>query len=406
MQHKFDRHGIDAVRRFPAFDGNILDIPAGWSYTPGAYGCLLSHLQVVCDARQGGLPEVLIFEDDVVFDPHLQEKFSACFQQVPRDWHMLYFGALHKDEPIKVVDNVARLTMANSTYAYALRNTIFDDFIDLNRKAETVLDDALFVLQQQLNCYCFMPHLAWVETDYSDAQNRLEHHWYLKESLVLFGSQADRILSDTTIVIAHRDNLPAGSATENLMYLARYYNEFFSACLDIVIVEQGAQPAINPATLPANCQYVFLRDEGPFNRERCFNTGISKANPGRKLLVLSDSDIHLEAVDLRANLRMCERYDCATGFNEIIDLTDEESLRLRRTKTTRGIDLTNSALRTNNASRGCCCIVSREVIRLLGGLNETRSEKTDSFMSLEWMRQFRVFQSPNHALRLAKVTRA
>ena len=162
MQRKFDRHGIDSVRRFSALDGGALNIPANWTHTPGAYGCLLSHLQVVSDARRRGLPEVLIFEDDVVFDPQLQDKFSACFRQLPRDWHMLYFGALHKDEPVKVADNIVRITMANSTYAYALRDTIFDAFIDLNSKAETVLDDVLFVLQQQFNCYCFMPHLAWV----------------------------------------------------------------------------------------------------------------------------------------------------------------------------------------------------------------------------------------------------
>ena len=115
---------------------------------------------------------------------------------------------------------------------------------------------------------------------------------------------------------------------------------------------------------------------------------------------MSDSDICLEALDLRANLRMCERYDCATGFSEIIDLTDEESLRLRRTNTTRGIDLTDGARRTKNARPAYCCFVSREAIRTLGGLNEADSEKAGSFMLLERLRQFRVFQSPNHALRL------
>jgi len=406
MQRKLDQHGIHSVRRFPALDGDTLDIPADWVYTSGAYGCLLSHLQVVCDARRRGLPAVLIFEDDVVFDPHLQEKFRTYFRQLPRDWHMLYFGALHKDEPITIVDNISRLTMANSTYAYALRETVFDAFIDLNRKAETVVDDAIFVLQQQFNCYCFMPHLAWVETDYSDAQNRLERHWYLQESLVLFGPQADRLLMDTTIIFAHRDSTPSGSATENQMYLVRNYSEVFSSHIAMVIVEQGAQPTINPATLPPNCTYVFLRDEGPFNRERCFNTGISHASPRRKFLILSDSDIYLEALDIRANLRMCERYDCATGFSEIIDLTNAESLHLRRTNTTRGIDLTKSALRTRNERMSCCCFVSRETIRILGGLNEAGSEQAASFMSLEWMRQFRVFQSPNHALHLAKIKSA
>src|SRR6185503_4416493 len=86
MQRKFDRHGIQSVRRFPAFDGDSMELPANWAHTPGAYGCLLSHAQVVREARRLGAASVLIFEDDVVFDDHFAEKFSACIGQLPRDW--------------------------------------------------------------------------------------------------------------------------------------------------------------------------------------------------------------------------------------------------------------------------------------------------------------------------------
>jgi hypothetical protein len=401
MQHKFDLAGIDSVRRFDAFDGRTLKLPQNWIHTPGAYGCLRSHLQVVEEARRLGLPQLLIFEDDAVFDPLLQEKFGSYFGQVPCDWHMLFFGALHKDEPIQISDNIARITMANSTYAYAIRDTVFDDFIELNRKAETVLDNASFVLQQQFNCYCFTPHLAWVETDYSDAQSRLEHHWYLKESLVLFGAQVDRLLSETTLVLAHRDRTRSGWATENLMYLVRYYNEYFSPFISIVIVEQGPRPTVSPAELPTNCSYVFLRDEGPLNRGRCFNTGISTANPPRKFFMLSDSDIYLETLDIRANLRMCERHDYATGFSKIIDLTDGETRRLRATKTTRGIDITKSLSRVASEQPGLCCFVKRAAIQSVGGFNEAASERDWRLVFLN--EPSRVFRSPNHALRLATI---
>ena len=398
MQRKFDRQGIHSVRRLPALDGDALNVPANWIHTRGAYGCLVSHLEVVREGRRLGLPHVLIFEDDVVFDPQLREKFDNYFGQLPSDWHMLYFGALHKDDPIKISDNIVRITRANSTYAYVLRDAVFDAFIELNSKAETVLDDASFTLQQQFNCYCFTPHLAWVETDYSDAQNRPEHHWYLEKSLVLFGSQVDSLLNETTLVLAHRDN--AGRATENLMYLVGYYNEFFSSRMTIVIVEQAAQPTIDPATLPANCKHVLLRDDGPFNRERCFDTGMRNSNPRGRFLILSDSDIYLETLDIRANLRMCEEYDCATGFTEITDLTGEESLQLRGTNTTRGLVIAKRAVRRGNERLGCYVFVRSESTGVLGGLNESGWGKVDSLDSLELMRQFRVFHSPNRALRL------
>ncbi|HEV7375857.1 MAG TPA: glycosyltransferase family 25 protein [Pyrinomonadaceae bacterium] len=400
MQLKFEQHGIHSVRRFTALDGDTLNIPEHWIHTPGAYGCLRSHVQVVCEARERGASSVLIFEDDVVFDPHLQKKFSSYIEQLPPGWDMLFFGALHKGDPVNVSENIVRLTRSNSTYAYALRDTVFDAFIELNRKAEDVLDNNSFILQQQFNCYCFMPHLAWVETDYSDAQKRFERHWYLKESLVLFGAGVDRLLSNTTLIFAHTDCTQDGRATTNLMFLVAYYQFFFSPHLAIVIVEQGAQPRIDPATLPANCKYIFLRGEGRFNKELCFTTGISNSDPWGKFVILSNSDIYLETLDFRANLLMCDRYDCATGFSQIIDLTEEDSLRLRQTNTTRGIDITKHALPINNTRAGYCRFFKREAIRLPEGGNEGGPEEVGHPLSFGAQEQLRVFQSPNHALRL------
>ena len=233
MQQKFQRHGIDAVQRFVAIDGETSTIPTSWPGTPGAYGCLRSHVEVVREARRIGLSSILIFEDDVVFDDQFEQKFSDAIRQLPADWDMLFFGALHKDELIKVSDNIGRITQSNSTYACALRDTVFDAFIELNSKDNEVLDVNSLVLQKEFNCYCFLPHLAWVEAAYSDAQQKPVHHWYLRESLVLFGPQVDRLLSDTTIVFAYRND-----DAENLKCLIEYYDHYFSPYIAMVIVEQ------------------------------------------------------------------------------------------------------------------------------------------------------------------------
>ncbi|HEY0157916.1 MAG TPA: glycosyltransferase family 25 protein [Thermoanaerobaculia bacterium] len=394
VQERFAAHGITGVQRFAAIDGNAVELPPHWRHTAGAYGCLRSHLAVVEEARRLGMPSVLIFEDDVVFDGELEAKFSERYellvascpglagpaekagQRATRNaqlnWDLLYFGALHKADPIPVTEHVARLTRSNSTYAYALRETVYDAFIELNRRAEDVLDNNSFLLQQQFNCLCFLPHLAWVENDWSDAQTKVEAHWYLQESLVLFGAGADRLLGETTVVLAH----PGGDAA-NLLYLVRHYRELFTPELELVIVEQGLHPTIDAAALPANCRYVLLRDEGPFDRERCFAEGMRLAGE-RRFVVLSDGDIYLETLDFRANLRMCERYASATGFSGIVELSAAESLRLRTTNTTRG--LTPAApVRTGGGAAGQCRFVNR---------------------SLQATPPFRVFHSPNHALRL------
>jgi len=378
MQDKFYQHGIHSVRRFAAVDGETTTIPASWPGTPGAYGCLLSHLEVVREARRLGLPSILVFEDDVVFDEQFEQKFGDYVRQLPADWDMLFFGALHKDELIKVSDNIGRITQSNSTYACVLRDTVFDAFIELNSRGDEILDVNSLALQQQFNCYCFLPHLAWVEVAYSDAQQKPVDHWYLRESLVLFGPQVDRLLSDTTIVFAYSRH----ERSENLKALVEYYQHFFSPYLAMVIVEQGTEPTLNRETWPANCDYVFVRDSSAFDPQRCFAEGAKHADPLRQHFIFSNSDIYLETLDIRANLRMCERYDYVTGFNQIIDLSPEASARLRTTKRTTGVEITGNA----SARKGHCQFLNRRAIQMLKESNADH---------------LRIFHSPNFALRLA-----
>ena len=325
MQRAFASHDIGPVQRFSAIDGNEVVLPHNWIHTAGAYGCLLSHVRVVREARDAGASSVLIFEDDAVFDPHLKDKFSTFIKELPSDWDMLYFGALHKDEPVRVSEHVGRITKANSTFAYAIRNTVFDAFIELNSRAEHVLDMNSYRLQERFNCYCFIPNLVWVESEYSDVQGRLENHWYLEKSLVLFGAHMDQLLSQTEIRIA-RDSV-------NLDFLVDYYREYFAPLVSI---------------------------------------GIGTTDFRKPFRLVLDADIYVEAMDIRANLLMCEEYDAATGCSKIIELTPEQTDHLRRARITRGINLSENTFSKNDR---CYFLTPRQPSR--------------------------IFHSPNHALRLA-----
>ena len=204
MQAKFAEHDLKRVVRFPAADGSGMAIPGSWDDFPGAYGCLRSHLAVVEQARAEAWPSVLIFEDDAVLAPEFNARFAAFSDQLPDDWDMVFFGAIHQEPPQRISENVMRVTHSLSTYAYALRQTIFDRYIDLNRQALTVLDENTRALQREFNCYCFMPHLAWVEEDFSDVREETMNLWWLKESLVLWGPEMDEILKATVLIISQR----------------------------------------------------------------------------------------------------------------------------------------------------------------------------------------------------------
>jgi len=66
MESRFSEFGLLPVERFSAVDGLKMPIPANWPESPGAYGCLQSHLSVIQRARAQGRESVLIIEDDGV----------------------------------------------------------------------------------------------------------------------------------------------------------------------------------------------------------------------------------------------------------------------------------------------------------------------------------------------------
>lgn len=326
MQAKFERCGIREVQRFPAVDGERAIVPPNWLDSPGAYGCLRSHLDVIEQARKLGWSTVLIFEDDAAFDPRVDEDFKTYFAQVPPDWDMLHFGANHMAAPLEVSQNVVRITSANSTFTYALNHTVFDAFIELNRKALTAVDLNNRTLQTERACYCFMPHLAWVEDVNSDVQVRQKYHWYIKESLVLHGTGMDSILKQTAVIIAYQNRVD--SSLHNLLFLVRFYQQYLPG-ITVVVVEQDREPTLKQAAL-AQCQYLFLPNDGLFDRKACFKAGMEII--GSSFLIFSDSDVFVEEWDIRGNLAMCQQYDGTTGFGSMVNLTEDATRLLRTSK--------------------------------------------------------------------------
>ena len=116
-----------------------------------------------------------------------------------------------------------------------------------------------------------------------------------------------------------------------------------------------------------------------------FKEGILKADPKTRFFILSDDDLYLETLDIRANLLMCEQWDGATGFSDVIDLTPEQAQLLRATRITRGIDISKSTPAENVQSQ--CRFSKRDALTSSGALES----------------ETRLFQSPNHALRLPSV---
>ncbi len=111
--------------RFPAVHGEKVPKPAWWNQPAAAWGCLLSHRQVIQDALQSGLDSILIFEDDAAFAEDFVERTKRYVAALPTDWRWIYLGGEHLEHrvsvPTRINDFVYRPYNVNRTHAYGIR---------------------------------------------------------------------------------------------------------------------------------------------------------------------------------------------------------------------------------------------------------------------------------------------
>ena len=390
MVSRFAEHGMNRFVRVSAVDGRTVEIPQDWRYSPGAYGCLQSHLAVVEQARNAAKPSVLVFEDDAVLIPDFSDRFASYIRQVPDDWDMLFFGALHGEAPTRISENVMRITHSLSTYAYALKQTIYDGFIQANRQAPTLLDETTRDLQKRFNCYCFMPHLAWVEDDFSDVRSERTNLWWLKESLVLFGPEIDDILKNTVAIISYSNKHSA--SLRNLLFTTEYLIQKLPS-ITLLVLEQGTEQGLNQSDLPPNCHLERVVDSGSAAK-----SGYERFESSKNFFIFLDSDVFLTREDIRANLLKCRDCDATTSFSEIYSLNEQDTQRILKGDSKWDYDHSYEPdEKTSIYDSGC--IVTRRGLCIL--LEQEKSGHGEDMPLSEAEDLIRIYHSPNSARRLS-----
>ena len=189
-QQQWNKHNLK-VERVSATDGN----PMNWKHEserrvnlpnvrsgsfPGVAGCISSHTKIWRDAKEEGLDNVLIIEDDCDFVEDLQYQFNEKIKEVPDDWDLLYFGGVHETRggvymPETISKNVVKCARMITTTCYAINTRIVDMALDIVFETEpyfhTAIDGYLGAyIQAQCNAYAFHPTLAWQRGSFSDIQ--------------------------------------------------------------------------------------------------------------------------------------------------------------------------------------------------------------------------------------------
>ncbi|XP_045597644.1 glycosyltransferase 25 family member [Procambarus clarkii] len=142
MSRCFDELGLD-VKLFDAVDGKKLNesylrqlgvkqmsiYKDPWSQrdmTFGEIGCFLSHYFIWEDIVNNGYEKVLLFEDDIRFEPYFREKVKHMIRQADRllQWDLIYLGRKklkNSDEPwVEDSDTLVHVDYSYWTLCYVI----------------------------------------------------------------------------------------------------------------------------------------------------------------------------------------------------------------------------------------------------------------------------------------------
>jgi GR25 family glycosyltransferase involved in LPS biosynthesis len=158
-----------------------------------AYGCLLSHLQIIEDAKLKKFKTIMVVEDDIFLNKK-HEMFGNRLAQIPEDWVLLYLGA---SQDFKTWNNITHhhgyynAYKTDGTFAYCLRESIFDEVLELLKSYSGNIDTLLHVIQERHKSYVMFPNMIIADVKESSIRNpknekvnALEKVWQLENYII------------------------------------------------------------------------------------------------------------------------------------------------------------------------------------------------------------------------------
>ena len=145
-------------------------------------GCRASHMTIIQQAKDAGLPYVMIFEDDAVIDERLSElePFAQEFMQ-NNAWDFFYYGCNHNDIFEPVNEHIIRVRKAWTTHAYLVHARAYDKILAFKDTMEPV-DVIYTTIHLENNSYCIYPRMIFQRAGQSYILDQpMNYDTYLKD---------------------------------------------------------------------------------------------------------------------------------------------------------------------------------------------------------------------------------
>lgn len=170
----------------PALDGSRLNVELK-SYNlfdelywnKGAYGLCLTTIGIIKDAMDKGYENIMILEDDVLFNPMINEVVDRYWDTIPSDYQMIMIGAHHCINPEFLNRCIVRCKFSVNLHAYVVNKSVYEYYLRLleqkNKPIDLMTSEDIQPLNKTYGFYLNSDFqgLAYQRKSFSNIQDRL-----------------------------------------------------------------------------------------------------------------------------------------------------------------------------------------------------------------------------------------
>ena len=166
-----------------------------------ALACLLSHTEIIKDAKSKGYKKILIFEDDVIFSENFNQRVSEIKKL---NWKLLYLGSSQFNwTGVKVINNHYHCSTTLGTFAWAIDHSIYDDLINIFETKKKSIDNLLsdFQSNNKNNSIVIYPNIVISDVSSSEirrGKDMIEYSELMKWQLEYFETTQTLLIEEIT----------------------------------------------------------------------------------------------------------------------------------------------------------------------------------------------------------------
>lgn len=142
-------------------------VPLGYRDGPNSYAHFCAFRNIIKQAGDMGVENILIIEDDLILTKDFDEIALQAWEQLPDDWDMLYYGANHSTARTQDIgSHLMRVCGSLTTHMVAFKSTIYSDITSLPID-KTIDWNIAHRLHDKFKCYAVWPSIARQKPGYS-----------------------------------------------------------------------------------------------------------------------------------------------------------------------------------------------------------------------------------------------